>query len=117
MAKKLTVDNCPLIPMEDQMLVRKIPADKTAGGILLPGQEKGRVAVRGEVVKTGQGRYFEMTGQLKPMTVKEGDVILYLPHATTELGEGFKLTLAEQGIESEEIELLAERNVLAIQKK
>jgi chaperonin GroES len=66
-------------PLHDRVLVRPAAAEeKTAGGIIIPdtAQEKPQ---RGTVVAAGPGKKDE------PVTVKEGDTVLYGKYAGTEV--------------------------------
>lgn len=68
-----------LKPLADRVLVEPSPAEtKTASGIIIPdtAQEKPQ---EGTVVAVGQGKKDE------PMTVKEGDRILYGKYGGTEI--------------------------------
>lgn len=72
----------------NRVLVKKVePLTKTKGGILLP-ENKAEQLNFGTVIAVGPGRYME-NGQIKPVSVKEGDTVL-LP----EYG-GSKITLAD----------------------
>ena len=65
-------------PLHDKVLVKVVEADeKTAGGIIIPDTAKEK-PMRGEVVAVGNGKPDE------PMTVKEGDAVLYGKYAGTE---------------------------------
>lgn len=66
-------------PLSDRVLVEPSPAEeKTAGGIIIPDTAKEKPQ-RGKVVAVGKGTKDE------PMTVKEGDTVLYGKYAGTEL--------------------------------
>jgi chaperonin GroES len=76
-----------LRPLMNRVLVRKAePLTKTKGGILLPENRQEQLNL-GTVVAVGPGRFLE-NGEVKPISVKEGDTVL-LP----EYG-GAKVTLA-----------------------
>ncbi|GCD77420.1 MAG: co-chaperone GroES [Thermaurantimonas sp.] len=66
-------------PLADRVLVEPAPAEtKTSSGIIIPdtAQEKPQ---RGRVVAVGKGKKDE------PMTVAEGDMVLYGKYAGTEI--------------------------------
>ena len=66
-------------PLADRVLVEPAAAEaKTAGGIIIPdtAQEKPQ---RGKIVAVGNGKPDE------PLTVKEGDSVLYGKYAGTEI--------------------------------
>ncbi len=66
-------------PLADRVLVEPAPAESTtASGIIIPDTAKEKPQ-RGTVVAVGTGKVDE------PMTVKEGDTVLYGKYAGTEL--------------------------------
>jgi chaperonin GroES len=72
-------------PLGDRVVVEAAPAEtKTASGIYIPetAQEKPQ---HGTVVATGPGKYAEQTGNLIPLSVKEGDKVLYGKFAGQEI--------------------------------
>lgn len=72
-------------PLADRVLVAPAPAEEKVGGIIIPDTAKEKPQ-RGKVVAVGQGTKDE------PMTLKEGDEVLYGKYAGTELennGEKF----------------------------
>ena len=74
-------------PLHDRVVVRRLTAEeKTAGGIIIPGtaQEK---PMEGEVVATGPGSRDE-SGVLVPLTVQEGDHVLFGKWSGTEVKLG-----------------------------
>ena len=72
-------------PLADRVIVEPAAAEtKTASGIIIPdtAQEKPQ---RGTVVAAGPGKNAEHSGNLIPLTVKNGDTILYGKYAGTEI--------------------------------
>ena len=72
-------------PLGDRVVVEAAPAEtKTASGIYIPetAQEKPQ---HGTIVATGPGKYAEQTGNLIPLSVKEGDKVLYGKFAGQEI--------------------------------
>ena len=66
-------------PLADRVLVEPAAAEeKTAGGIIIPDTAKEKPQ-KGKIVAVGNGKPDE------PMTVKEGDVVLYGKYAGTEI--------------------------------
>jgi len=66
-------------PLADRVLVEPAAAEeKTAGGIIIPDTAKEKPQ-RGTVIAVGNGKPDE------PMTVKEGDSVLYGKYAGTEI--------------------------------
>ncbi|WP_448529787.1 co-chaperone GroES [Raineya sp.] len=68
-----------ITPLADRVLVEPAEAEtKTASGIIIPDNAKEKPQ-RGVVVAVGKGKKDE------PMTVKEGDTVLYGKYAGTEI--------------------------------
>ncbi len=68
-----------ITPLADRVLVEPAEAEtKTASGIIIPDNAKEKPQ-RGVVVSVGKGKKDE------PMTVKEGDTVLYGKYAGTEI--------------------------------
>jgi chaperonin GroES len=66
-------------PLADRVIIEPSAAeDKTAGGIIIPDTAKEKPQ-RGTVVAVGPGKKDE------PLTVKQGDVVLYGKYAGTEI--------------------------------
>ena len=66
-------------PLADRVVIEPASAEeKTAGGIIIPDTAKEKPQ-RGHVVAVGPGKKDE------PITVKEGDVVLYGKYAGTEI--------------------------------
>ncbi|XP_010922051.1 10 kDa chaperonin, mitochondrial [Elaeis guineensis] len=77
-----------LIPSINRVLVEKIvPPSKTNAGILLP--EKTTKLNSGKVVAVGPGAR-DRNGNLIPVSVKEGDVVLLPEYGGTEVKLGDK---------------------------
>ena len=73
-----------LRPLQDRVLIRRVePEAKSAGGIFIPdtAQEK---PTEGEVVAIGPGLRDE-AGQLHPLDVKPGDIVLFGKWSGTEI--------------------------------
>lgn len=67
-------------PLADRVLIEPSEAEeKTKGGIIIPDTAKEKPQ-KGKVVAVGPGKKDE------PMTVKEGDIVLYGKYAGTEIG-------------------------------
>ena len=66
-------------PLADRVIIESAAAEeKTAGGIIIPDTAKEKPQ-KGTVVAVGPGKVDE------PMTVKDGDVVLYGKYAGTEI--------------------------------
>ncbi|NLL49443.1 MAG: co-chaperone GroES [Firmicutes bacterium] len=89
-------------PLGDRVVLKVLEAEeKTASGIVLPDTAKEKPQ-QGKVLAVGPGRYGE-DGKLMPMSVKEGDTVLYAKYAGTEVKYG-----------GEELLILKESDLLAI---
>ena len=95
MATKLT-------PLHDRIVVRRIEeAETTRGGIIIPDTAKDKPQ-EGEVVAIGKGKVNE-DGKVFPLSVKEGDRILFGKYSGTEIK-----------IDGEELLIMREEEVLGI---
>ena len=84
-------------PLADRVIIEAAAAEeKTAGGIIIPDTAKEKPQ-RGTVVAVGPGTKDE------PITVKEGDVVLYGKYAGTEIS-----------IEGGDYLIMRESDILAI---
>ncbi|MCB1148824.1 MAG: co-chaperone GroES [Chlamydiia bacterium] len=87
-------------PLGNRVLVKRAQAATSKGGILLPetAQEKPR---EGVVLSVGPGKE-DKSGKVQPLSVKEGDRILFSSYAGTEVkspdSEDELLILAEDDI-------------------
>ena len=74
-------------PLGDRVLIEpEAPEQTTKSGIVIPdsAQEKSQT---GKVLKVGSGRITD-EGKTIPLTVKEGDIIIYSKYGGTELKVG-----------------------------
>jgi chaperonin GroES len=78
-----------LKPLGDRVLVEPLEAEeKSAGGIYLP--EAAQEAPReGKVVAVGSGRVLD-NGERIPVSVKEGDIVVYTKYGGNEVRVGDK---------------------------
>lgn len=85
-----------LKPLYDRVLVRRIEGEeKTKGGIIIPDSAKEK-PLEGEIVAAGKGRVLD-SGEVRPMTVKTGDRVLFSKYAETEVKvEGEMLLLLRE---------------------
>jgi chaperonin GroES len=73
-----------LRPIGDKVIVKpKAEEEKTSGGIILPDTAKEKPQ-EGTVIAVGPGKVLE-NGERKPMTVKEGDTVIYSKYGGTEV--------------------------------
>lgn len=89
-------------PLSDRVLVRRIEEEtKTAGGIIVPDTAKEK-PTRGEIVSVGTGARDD-SGKLIPLSVKEGDIVLFTKWGGTEIK-----------LDGEELLIMKESDILAI---
>lgn len=90
-------------PLHDRVVVRrKEEEEKTAGGIVLPGSAKEKPN-QGEVVAVGSGRVLD-NGEVRPVDVKVGDVVVFGKYAGSDTIE----------IDGEELVILSESDIKAV---
>ena len=89
--------NVNITPLHDRVIVKPAAAEeKTAGGIFIPDTAKEKPQ-RGTVIAAGPGKKDE------PMTVKNGDTVLYGKYAGTEIS-----------VEGQDFLIMRESDILAI---
>jgi len=87
-----------LKPLSDRVIVKSMEAEeKTASGLIIPDTAKEKPSV-GKVMAVGKGKKDE------PMTVKEGDIVLYGKYSGTEVT-----------YENDKYLIMHESDILAIQ--
>ena len=92
-------------PLYDRILVKRLTEEeRTKGGIIIPDTAKEK-PYEGEVIAVGEGRLLE-NGELRPLSVKVGDRVLFGKYAGTEIK-----------IDDEEHLILREDDILAIIEK
>ncbi len=92
-----------LKPMYDNLVIRPIKVEeKTASGLYLGNTDVTSEYAEGEVLAVGNG-YRSMDGSLIPLTVKEGDIVIYR--------KGTEVSITDDG---EDVFLASENNVLAV---
>ena len=95
-----------LKPLDDRIVVRPNEAEtQTASGLVIPDTAKEKPQ-QGEVVAAGPGRRSEHTGELIPVDVSVGDVVLYSKYGGTEVA-----------VDGEDLLVLNGRDVLAVEEK
>ena len=76
-----------LKPLYDRVIVKPIEAEElSAGGIVIPDNAKEK-PTKGEVVAVGTGKVFD-NGQVRAMTVKVGDKVIYGQYAGSAYKDG-----------------------------
>ncbi|MDQ6909217.1 MAG: co-chaperone GroES [Actinomycetota bacterium] len=95
-----------LKPLDDRIVVRPSEAEETTvSGIVIPDTAKEKPQ-QGEVLAVGPGRRSEQTGDIIPLDVKVGDIVVYSKYGGTEIP-----------IDGEDLLLLNGRDVLAVVAK
>ncbi len=80
-------DGVRIVPLGDKVVVKREEAEgKTAGGIVLPDTAKDKPQ-RGKVVAIGDGHTRD-DGKKVPLTVKEGDNVIFSSYAGDEISIG-----------------------------
>jgi chaperonin GroES len=73
-----------LRPLNDRVIVKRLEEEETTvGGIIIPDTAKEKPQ-QAKVIAVGKGRTLDK-GQLIPLTVKEGDRVLFGKYAGTEI--------------------------------
>ena len=91
-----------LQPLEDRIVVRPGEAEEmTMSGLVIPDTAKEKPQ-QGEVLAVGPGRRSDQTGELIPVDVAAGDVVLYSKYGGTEVS-----------VDGEDLLVLSSRDVLA----
>lgn len=91
-----------LQPLEDRIVVKPSDAEQTtSSGLVIPdtAQEKPQ---QGTVLAVGPGRRSENTGEIIPVDVAEGDVVVYSKYGGTEIA-----------VDGDDVLILNARDVLA----
>ncbi|HEV8079116.1 MAG TPA: co-chaperone GroES [Chitinophagaceae bacterium] len=70
---------------DDRVLVKPNEAEeKSSGGIIIPDTAKEKPQ-KGKVIAVGKGKHAEQTGNLIPLQIKAGDVVMYGKYGGTEI--------------------------------
>jgi chaperonin GroES len=94
-----------LQPLEDRIVVRPAaPEQTTASGLVIP-DSAAEKPQQGEVLAAGPGKRSDHTGEVIPMDVSVGDVVVYSKYGGTEINSA-----------GEDLLILNARDVLAIVK-
>lgn len=89
-------------PIGDKVVVRRLEAEaKTAGGIVLPDAAQTKPQ-QGRVLSVGDGRLIA-GGRRAPNQVQEGDKVVFLTYAGTEVS-----------VDGEDLLILREDDILAV---
>ncbi|AMX01495.1 co-chaperone GroES [Microbulbifer thermotolerans] len=89
-------------PLQDRVVVKRLPAETTTkGGIVIP-DKAAEKSTQGEVCAVGDGVPLD-SGELRPLTVKVGDRVLFGQYAGTEVK-----------IDGEDYLIVKESDILAV---
>lgn len=90
-------------PLHDKVIIeRQEEETRSAGGIVLTGSAAQK-STRGKVLAVGAGRVLD-NGQVQPMSVKVGDLVIF--------NEGY--TTKTEKLDGKEVLILSENDILAI---
>ena len=91
-----------LRPLHDRVIVKRVDEEtKSPGGIVIPDTAAEKPS-RGEVLAVGEGKILD-NGDVRPLTLKKGDTVLFGKYSGTEVK-----------IEGEEVLVMREDDVMAI---
>jgi len=91
-----------LLPTQDRVIVKRLEEDdKTPGGLIIPDTAKEK-PMKGEVVAVGPGARDDK-GQIIPLSVKQGDHVLFGKWSGTEVK-----------FNNEELVIMKESDILAL---
>lgn len=89
-------------PLNDRVIVKRLEEDRTSpGGIVIP-DSAAEKPVRGEVVAAGPGKSLD-NGQVRALSVKAGDKVLFGKYAGTEVK-----------VDGQEIVVMREDDIIAV---
>lgn len=89
-------------PLQDRLVVKRMEEQRTsAGGIVIPDSATEKPS-RGEVLAVGNGKVSE-NGNVRPLDVKAGDIVLFGKFAGTEIK-----------VEGEEVLIMREDDILGV---
>jgi len=74
-------------PLHDRVVIRRMEEERTSpGGIVIP-DNAAEKPVRGEVLAVGKGKILE-NGEIRPLDVTVGDIVLFGKYSGTEVKIG-----------------------------
>jgi chaperonin GroES len=90
-------------PLHDKVLIKRLEEErKTPGGIVIPDSANKEKPSRGKVLAIGKGQILE-NGQVRPLEVKVGDIVLIGKYSGTEVK-----------VDGEEMVVMREAEIMAI---
>jgi chaperonin GroES len=92
-----------LKPLDDRIVVKPNDAEQTtASGLVIPDTAKEKPQ-QGAVLAVGPGKRSETTGEIIPLGISEGDVVVYSKYGGTEIS-----------VDGQDVLILSSRDVLGI---
>ena len=88
-------------PLHDRIVIKRLEEERTVGGIVIPDTATEK-PIRGKVVAIGSGKLLD-NGEVRPLAVKIGDVVIFGKYSGTEVKIG-----------SEDYLVMREDDVLAV---
>jgi len=89
-------------PLHDRVIIRRMEEEKTSpGGIVIP-DSAAEKPIKGQVVAVGKGKILD-NGNVRPLDVKKGDLILFGKYSGTEVS-----------VDGEELLVMREDDITAI---
>jgi len=89
-------------PLHDRIIVKRMEEERmSAGGIVIP-DSAAEKPIKGEVTAVGNGKLLE-NGDVRPLDVKAGDIVLFGKYSGTEVK-----------IDGEELLVMKEDEVMAV---
>jgi chaperonin GroES len=89
-------------PLHDRVIIKRMEEErKTAGGIVIPDSATEK-PVRGKVIAVGNGKIME-NGNIRPLEVKPGDVVMFGKYSGTEVK-----------IDGEELLVMREEDIMGV---
>ena len=89
-------------PLHDRVIIRRMEEEKTSpGGIVIP-DSAAEKPIKGQVVAVGKGKILD-NGDIRPLDVKKGDLILFGKYSGTEVS-----------VDGEELLVMREDDIPAI---
>lgn len=70
-------------PLNDRILIKRVEAEETIGGIIIPDNAKEK-PMKGTVVAVGEGKFTDH-GQLRPLEVQVGQTVFFRKYAGNEV--------------------------------
>lgn len=89
-------------PLHDRVIIQRMEEERTTpGGIVIPDTAKEK-PIRGKILAVGNGKIME-NGQVRPLDVKVGDIVLFGKYSGTEVK-----------VDGEEVLVMREDDIVAV---